>query len=84
MSKPKVEWRSIPFGDNIDGERLDLSICSDGRVQLGERRGPEIVSKGGGMKARRVPNQVGMQRNEVLELIRLLNKNFVLDVLGDV
>lgn len=66
-----MEWAIHKFGTADDeGRRLECAISSDKlRVVLSERRSG---------------HQVGMYREEAVELLKLLGKEFVLDVLGDI
>lgn len=71
VSDPKPAYSLIKFGRaDASGNQLELAISADkSKVVLSERLSG---------------NQVGMHRDEVIELMKLLGREFVLDALGDI
>ena len=73
-------WMTFHFGEpNEHASKLECAISSDKkRVVLSERHGPAGPS--GSVKC---PHQVGMTRDEVIELLHILGREFVLDLMAD-
>ena len=79
-------WRRIPFGRpqsmSASGPflKLELAISASGeRAVISERQHPQ--------RPRLAPlsaGQVGMFKDEVIELLKLLGEEFVLDALADI
>ena len=70
------DFQHYAFGrEDEDGFQLELSVSDDRqRVVISERERPHSSRRGG---------QVGMHRDEVIDLMRLLGREFVLDALAD-
>lgn len=70
------EWDIHHFGRDYGNEKLELAIAPEkDRIVISERKGEVEIQKVG---------QVGMFLDEVKELLDILGRELVLELLGDI